>query len=371
MRFLRPNVIVIIIMNRIRLFAARSSLFSAALLLSTGRAQPGPAGPSGPPDGWATNGPVVYRLYNRATTAEPGPPVSWYPPPTSLSPDLRVAMITFIVAAHVTTTTHADRAFDHFLPGSLNNLVWTSFIAHTNGRNMSVWSVRNRPPGWPNRAPIVQWNKSSLIWGMKGLTALSPSWELEGNPGQAPITALTRRHGYARGHDMGPDRVGTVYAGRKVWFLTANNTVVQTTIKREVVRTAQASGRDYSIVLFSSDLPNSIQPMRVVAPDQVFGVSHTKYAYAQDAPCPIFGTEQTGGVSAGVPGFTLNIVKGGDSGSPDMLPMPGELVFSSGRSTSGATPDMQADMDKLCQLEGLDPAQYQLQWVDLSAYPSY
>jgi hypothetical protein len=54
-----------------------------------------------------------------------------------------------------------------------------------------------------------------------------------------------------------------------------------------------------------------------------------------------------------------------------MLLLPKELVFYSGRSTSGPSPEMQADMDALCALEGLKADKYQLQWVDLSAYPSY
>jgi hypothetical protein len=54
-----------------------------------------------------------------------------------------------------------------------------------------------------------------------------------------------------------------------------------------------------------------------------------------------------------------------------MLPLPGELVFYSGRSTSSPSPEMQADMNALCALEGLNADNYQLQWVDLSAYPSY
>ena len=325
----------------------------------------------GAPDGWVTNGPAVFRVYTRATAAQPAPGVAYYPPPLSLPPDLRRDMLTFIVASHVKRTVEADKVFDHFLPESLNHLVWTNFIAHTNGRNMTIWSVRTRPQGWPQRPPIVQWNTSSLIWGMKGFTALSPSWEWEGNPGQVPITALTRRHGYTRGHDMGSDGVGTVVAGGKVWFLTAQNTVVQMTVKREVVRTVQTSGRDYTILLFSSDLPDSIQPMRVTAPSDVFAPAHSRYVYFVDAPCPLFETEQTGGVSAGVPGFTLKTNKGGDSGSPNMLPLPGELVFASGRSTSGASREMQADMDELCRLEGLDPGRYQLQWADLSAFPPY
>src|SRR5205814_6187512 len=110
---------------------------------------------------------------------------------------------------------------------------------------------------------------------------------------------------------------------------------------------------------FTDDLPGGIDPLRVVAPTNLFA------KYQQVAGLyPIFKTEQTGRVSTEVPPLTLNTWKGGDSGSPDMLPMPNELVFINGRSTSGASPEMQADMDELCQMEHLDPKQYQLQWVD-------
>ena len=320
--------------------------------------------------GWSTNWPAVFQVQEVSAQTLPGPPVVYYPPPTELPLELRRDMQTFIAAANVIVTKKTSSLFDHFLSESLNNLIWTNFIAHTNGRDMVVWSQRTHPPGWPGKPPTLQWNPNSLMAGMRGMTALSPCWELEGNPGQVPITALTRRHGYARGHDMGADRVGVGLAGKKVWFLTTENKVIQVTVSREVVRTRAASGRDYTILLFSSDLPESIQPMRVVPEKDVFG-QHSKYMLCAGAPCPIFKTEQSGYVSADVPGFTVNTYKGGDSGSPNMLPLPGELVFWTGRSTSGASPEMQADMDQLCRLEGLDPKKYQLQWADLSSFPEY
>jgi hypothetical protein len=49
----------------------------------------------------------------------------------------------------------------------------------------------------------------------KSMAALSPGWEGEVNSGQVPVTALTRRHGYTRGHSMGPDGFRTLFAGRK------------------------------------------------------------------------------------------------------------------------------------------------------------
>jgi hypothetical protein len=280
-------------------------------------------------------------------------------------------MAAFRTMGNVTLRNTLKNSFDHFLPESLNNLVWTNFIAHTNGRSTVVWSARAYSPGWPAQPPVAQWNVNSLIWGLKGLTALSPCWEQEGSPGQVPITALTKRHGYTRGHSMGGERVGTLYAGKKVWFVTQQNKVVEMKVAREIVRTVETSGRDYTILLFSSDLPDSIQPMRVAPPKSVFNPSPTKYVELMGAPCPLFKTEQAGHVSANVPEFMVDTFKGGDSGSPDMLPMPGELVFANGRATSGASPEMQADMDKLTRLAGLDPRKYQLQSVDLSGYPSY
>jgi hypothetical protein len=166
---------------------------------------------------------------------------------------------------------------------------------------------------------------------------------------------------------MGPDGFRTDWAGGKVWFVTTNNIVIEATVARGVVRTAGGGRGDYSLVLFQKDLPLSIEPIRVVAATNLFA----KYANRRSAPWPLFGTEQTGHVSAGLLELSVSTWKGGDSGSPNMLPLPNELVFYSGRSTSSPSPEMQADMDALCALEGLKADNYQLQWVDLSAFPSY
>jgi len=264
--------------------------------------------------------------------------------------------------------TSVGRLFHHYLPGSLNNLIWTNFIAHTNGRDMTIWSTRSHPLDWPAHPPIVTWNVNSLIWGMKGITALSPCWQVESGIGQVPVTALTRRHAYARGHGMGPDGFNTNFAGKKIWFGATNNSVIEATVLRDVVRTyGGGGGRDYTILLLSHDLPAAIEPMRVVAITNLY----VKYPDRPPAPRPLFKSEQRGQVSTEVPGLTVNTWKAGDSGSPDMLPLPGELAFVNGRSTSGASPEMQADMDQLCRLAGLDPKKYQLKWVDLAAYPTY
>src|SRR5262249_27254863 len=117
------------------------------------------------------------------------------------------------------------------------------------------------------------------------------------------------------------------------------------------------------------DLPPSIEPISVASLAEV----QAKYRFAPqpDWPSPIFMTEQGGSVSAAIAPFTLNIWKPGDSGSPDMIPLPGEVVFFGGRSTSGPSREMQNDMDELCRLERLDPKKYQLRRPDLSKYPNY
>jgi hypothetical protein len=88
-------------------------------------------------------------------------------------------------------------------------------------------------------------------------------------------------------------------------------------------------------------------------------------------PHPIFLTEQRGEFSTSVRPLLVDIMKGGDSGCPNLVPLPGELIFFGGRTTTGPTPEMQADMDALCRLEKLNPKKYQMQWVDLSKYPTY
>jgi hypothetical protein len=54
-----------------------------------------------------------------------------------------------------------------------------------------------------------------------------------------------------------------------------------------------------------------------------------------------------------------------------MLPLPGELVFFGGLTTSPPSAAMQADMDMLSRKAGLDPRRYQMQWVNLDEYPDY
>lgn len=261
--------------------------------------------------------------------------------------------------------------FAGFVPGSLADVIWAGF--HTNGRSTKIWEFAQLPPGWPTNRPVLRWNTNNLMWGRKGMTAISEVWEDMGAFGQVSITALTPRHGYLRGHSMGPSGLHPDRVGRRIWFCTRNNQVIERKVQLLLVRFMDRGGlSDYSIVLFDADLPATIEPMRVVDPVKV----RRKYLFLPMNYKPVFMALQGGFVSAGVPGSVgfpgWNIpVRGGDSGAPKMLPLHGELLFLEGISTSPPSAEMQADMDMLSRQAGLDPRKYQMQWVNLDGYPDF
>lgn len=265
---------------------------------------------------------------------------------------------------------------------SLAKAVWTHYIAHTNGRSMRLWAQYTCPAGWPtSAAPILAWNPESLITAYSNYTGISQCWEGQGNRGQVPITLLTRRHAYTRGHQTGAPPDGQAHfqpsrVGQRVWFVTPDNQVVEARIANWLTRLGRDSKEngnrnqnrdsnfDYSLMIFSNDLPAGIMPLKVMR------AADYRDLYASDTNWPrvIFKTEQGGRVSSGVAPFICDTWKGGDSGSPDMLPMGGWLVFIGGRATSGPTQQMQADIDALTRSQGLETNRYQLDWVDLTAW---
>ena len=253
--------------------------------------------------------------------------------------------------------------FAGFVPGSLANTVWTGFI--TNGRSTRIWEFWQLPPDWPKKPPVLRWDTNNFMWSRRGMTAISQVCEGMGSFGQGGITALTRRHGYLRGHGMGPSGLDPARVGRRVWFCTRDNRVVERKVKFILIRAPEEGSRlDYSIILFDADLPPGIEPMRVVDPEKL----RRKYNSDDFSRRPIFMPLQDGFMSTGIPGWTVPF-RSGDSGNPTMLPLPDELVFFGGLSTSPPSAQMQADMDMLSRKAGLDPRKYQMQWVNLDAYP--
>jgi hypothetical protein len=258
-----------------------------------------------------------------------------------------------------------SNTFAGFVAGSLAETIRAGF--QTNGRSTNIWEYSALPVGWPTNPPVLRWNTNNLMWGRKGMTAISQVCEDEGAFGQGSITALTLRHGYLRGHSMGASGLHPEKVGRRLWFCTRDNQVIERKVQLLLTRAREpGSPGDYSILLFDADLPAGIEPMRVAVPEEV----RLKYLFGDLSYKPVFMTLQEGRISAGVAGWTVPF-RGGDSGAPIMLPLPDELVFFGGLTTSPPSAVMQADMDMLSRKAGLDPRRYQMQWVDLDRYPDF
>src|ERR1017187_2820074 len=105
--------------------------------------------------------------------------------------------------------------FAGFVPDSLANTVWTGFI--TNGRSTRIWEFWQLPPDWPKKPPVLRWETNNFMWSRRGLPATSQVCEGMGSFGPGGITALRRRHGYLRGHGMGPSGLDPARVGRRVW----------------------------------------------------------------------------------------------------------------------------------------------------------
>jgi hypothetical protein len=237
---------------------------------------------------------------------------------------------------------------------------------------MDMWSTRAYSAGFPDTPPILAWNTNSLLYGRDGFTAICQCSEFEDSPGQLPVTLLTRRHGFMRGH--GQSAVGLQtngLAGKRLWFCTASNTPVQMTIAAQFVRLGALSNGpfyDYGLVIFTQDVPDSITPISVISVADF----QTYYYNTPDIPYLTLGTEQNGHCATGaglIPPFIYPLLKGGDSGSPDMLPSPdNKLIMFSGRGISGFSPQVQADIDTLSLWLGLNTNNYRLRWYDLNPW---
>jgi hypothetical protein len=255
--------------------------------------------------------------------------------------------------------------------------VWQNFTNIINSyNNDSIWS-----PFWSNfdrnlhyasnavpapTSSTLSWNANCPLNHFTGFTAVSQCNSFGnasgyyGNAGQFPVTALTKRHGYLRGHGNGGNQVG-----QKVWFCTAYNQIVEMTVLKSMISssypTNNQTANDYGLVLFSTDLPSTITPMLVAHSLRVNDAVE-------------FSTHQGGTIDANALYFTPDMQSrppcnntynvDGDSGSPVCeLTTDGKLVFIHGDTTASPSDAMQSDMDYLCNQAGLNPADYKMQYA--------
>jgi len=243
---------------------------------------------------------------------------------------------------------------------------WDYLIEHTNGKTPGIWASMpyTQPPTG------MAWNINSLIYYKTGFTAISQlnSWDFvwpNNGPGQIPVTALTSRHGYTRGHGMGvlegQSATNWPAPSMTVWFCDAynNNAVVPVNVLGSIVRYEGAY--DYTVLLFDTTLPSYMQmqvgnsPQSTTAllsaqPEAYDGVAGSVALYAPNTCVYNLPFIPWGDIS-------------GDSGSAIMVPTTdNHLVFVGGETTSGPCAQMQTDMDTLTLKALLSPASYQMTW---------
>jgi hypothetical protein len=233
--------------------------------------------------------------------------------------------------------------------------IWTNHLAHTNNKTINMWATNSHPV--KTNPPLLAWNTNCLLYGKTGFTAISPANSFQGN--QAPVTALTKRHGFTAGHALSFNHyVGLGgHTDTKIWFCSASNVV---TVTNAGVFVRYDNDYDYAVFVFTEDLTNAITPMAVSNAPPSFGVW--------------FRTGQLGYMSANMPPFLFsetskpafnetNTFQLGDSGSPNMIPTTdGSLVFIGGTTSSGPSDLMQQDMDTLTLSLNLNTNDYRLNW---------
>jgi hypothetical protein len=235
--------------------------------------------------------------------------------------------------------------------------IYTNHLAHTNNKTINLWATNYHPI--KTNTPILAWDTNSLLYGKTGFTAISQANSFQGK--YAPVTALTKRHGFTAGHALTTESTFGFagHEGTKVWFCGSDNKLVTMTNAIAYVRT---TNYDYALFIFTTDLPDTVTPMAVTNPPSSIGVCFRKN---QDGKMsanlrPPFESSD----SSKPPFNDYSTTEGGDSGSANMIPTTdGSLVFIGGISTSGALSDqMQQDMNILTLYLNLNTNDYGLNW---------
>ncbi len=248
---------------------------------------------------------------------------------------------------------------------SFGEQLWQGFYAATNGKSETEF---NNISG-----PNVTWNTNGILYGLKGFTGFSDLNYVRSYGTEIPATALTPRHIYVRGHDNGATNAAVDpanFIGKYYIFLTASNQVVTARVKAAFKRIGTFNGvyQDYCILLLSNALPADIQCVKMADPTAFAAkLALEPSVFWWPRTDPQLGTcthNIVGTVPTTASGHSMFI--SGDSGSPNFYVLKGEIIMLSGRTTSGYSAQMQADVDALSAWEGLNPADYKIQLLDLS-----
>ena len=156
--------------------------------------------------GRVTNGPALLEAF-RLTTTNIRTQLLRLPP--HLATNSAFATNTVRILLRTNFYSYTNLVFQEFLPDTLPYLVWTNFIAHTNGRVLQVWSQRIHPDGWPKLAPMITWNTNSLLSVLGGLLSEGRDVSV---PAETPLAVELDRAVSLRGRGrLRGDDANTIY----------------------------------------------------------------------------------------------------------------------------------------------------------------
>lgn len=278
-----------------------------------------------------------------------------------------------------------------------NYHVYTNSLARSTGRTPTRFLWGAMPPVGTTNAPTVQWDPNGCFYGWKGATGIAV-WN-SSSGGQVIFTAVTRRHAYCAGHQV----YNGGHVGELIWYLGTNNVPVPMWIQDSISNADPShpwggatnmpntsvspwEWPDVSIVMFSNDLPSSVEVMSVVnkhglrtADNVLRAVDGGGWPSVPDADGRIvrpadgwvpwiatcqhlyaywFGAEIAKGTNH-------TYYQGGDSGAPQCYLVNNQLVLFSGTSGGVQSDAMQFGIDELCRRAGIDTNLYRLNLVDL------
>lgn len=255
-------------------------------------------------------------------------------------------------------------------PPNLRDAIWAEYQARTNTPANWYWIWDGFT--WGGKVDVRGWiwNTNSIFYRSnvlaRGATAISPANQSSGT--QRKFTLLTRRHALTAGHywETNAVRLSTKdgLVGTQIWFIGTNNFIHTATVARISVN---LDPDDLALVIFKSDVPGDVQPMRIPTADGLYGMAAVQSRTGRIYWPPALFSCQHGYVVSSPP---HNFISGGDSGGTLCVLMANEAWFCSSGS-SRITTNLFQRINELTVAEGLDTNKYQPATVDISNWPPY
>lgn len=269
------------------------------------------------------------------------------------------------VACGVVSSDFAFQRFSNYAAGTFAHTLLTNITARTNaGRDGLIYTNRSANAGWQNRT-------NSLIHGLNGATAIS--FANNSGDGAWRMTAITPRHAYTSAHVSGTVLSNNAWMGTTVYFVGTDGSTNGATVtgSRRRYQDNGYPSEDYTLVIFGSDLPAVVEPMKTTWATNITAKLPYLSAWLNH-PLPLLQTCQHGLVgSTSLSLFDSHQFRvGGDSSNPAFIILSNSLVNYGGVSGTLLSSNFLYDLNALTVEAGLSTNNYQPTIWTLSAFPN-